>query len=76
MSSTSLPSRAAALGLACAYTRGGQLVWMGAFIPHIEVVHQSFCQAGRCRDGLSPPLLCGEEGEGIGVATRFLRGAA
>lgn len=42
---------------------GRQLVWTGGFVPHIEVVHQGFRQAGRCSDGLSPPLLWGREGD-------------
>jgi hypothetical protein len=32
------------------------------FIPHIEVIHQRFRQAGRCSDSFSPPLLW-ERGE-------------
>lgn len=44
------------------------------FIPHIEVIHQSFGQAGRRRDGLSPPLLWGR-GKGLEQIS-YLRGGA
>lgn len=46
------------------------------FIPHIEVIHQSFCQAGRCSDSLSPPLLWVEGEKGLEWRLGFLRGGA
>lgn len=45
------------------------------FIPHIEVIHQSFCQAGRCSDSLSPPLLWGEGEKELEGRLGFLRGS-
>lgn len=46
------------------------------FIPHIEVIHQSFCQAGRCSDSLSPPLLWGWGEKGLEWRLGFLKGGA
>ena len=56
-----------------------KLGWRGVpvdgkrFIPHIEVIDQSFCQAGRCSDGLPPSLLWVEGGKGLDRRLGFLR---